>query len=89
MRSPPSLPGLTPKSGVPDFGAFRITKVGDIRLWLQSIFLRKIERSPHEAQRNAGILDCASLHPTLAFFPIPILFLPLLQYDVGHQCQPP
>src|SRR5260221_11561851 len=33
MRSPPSLPGLTPKSGVPDFGAFRITKVGNIRLW--------------------------------------------------------
>jgi hypothetical protein len=38
---PRSLPGLTPKSGVPDFGGFQITKVGNIRLWLQSIFLRK------------------------------------------------
>jgi hypothetical protein len=27
------LPGLTPKSGVPDFGAFKIAKVGNIRLW--------------------------------------------------------
>jgi hypothetical protein len=32
---------LTPKSGVPDFGAIKITKVGNIRLWLQSIFLRR------------------------------------------------
>src|SRR6266851_796222 len=32
-RLPPSLPGLTPKSGVPGFGAFKIAKVGNIRLW--------------------------------------------------------
>jgi hypothetical protein len=32
-----SLPGLTQKSGVPDFGALNIAKVGNIRLWLQSI----------------------------------------------------
>jgi NADPH-dependent 7-cyano-7-deazaguanine reductase QueF len=38
----PSLPGLTPKSGVPDFGALKITKVGNIRLCLQSIFLKLI-----------------------------------------------
>jgi hypothetical protein len=32
-RFPPSLPGLTPKSGVPDFGALKIDKVENIRLW--------------------------------------------------------
>jgi hypothetical protein len=36
------LPSLTPKSGVPDFGALRITKVGNIRLCLQSILLKLI-----------------------------------------------
>src|SRR5258708_28084395 len=41
-QTPPSLPGLTPKSGVPDFGAFRVTKVGNIRLWLLSIFFAKM-----------------------------------------------
>ena len=44
-RFPPSLPGLTPKSGVPDFGAFNVAKVGNIRLWLQSIlFARTLMR---------------------------------------------
>jgi len=41
MHHPLSLPGLTPKSGVPDFGAFKTTKVGNIRLWWQSILLRR------------------------------------------------
>src|SRR5216683_3461578 len=41
MQRPLSLPGLTPKSGVPDFGASKIAKVGNIRLWLQSIFSRR------------------------------------------------
>src|SRR5882672_1141059 len=31
MHYPLSLPGFTPKSGVPDFGAFKIAKVGNIR----------------------------------------------------------
>ena len=38
MHYPLSLPGLTPKSGVPDFGAFKITKVGNIRLWCNPSF---------------------------------------------------
>src|SRR5258708_16581507 len=41
MHQPLSLPGVTPKSGVPDFGALRIGKVGNIRLWSQSIILRR------------------------------------------------
>src|SRR5580704_19338350 len=41
-RFPPSLPGLTPKSGVPDFGAFKIAKVGNIRLWCNPAFSQEL-----------------------------------------------
>jgi hypothetical protein len=32
------LPGLTPKSGVPDFGPLKIAKVENIRLWCNPSF---------------------------------------------------
>jgi len=49
---PPSSPGLTPKSGVPDFGAFQMPKVGSIRLWLRSILLPFAKKMDHQ---NSGV----------------------------------
>jgi hypothetical protein len=55
MHYPQSLPGLTPKSGVPDFGAFKKTKVENIRLWRQSILSQENFDAKKMDHQNSGV----------------------------------
>jgi|SRR5580704_12146469 hypothetical protein len=42
IHQPPSLPSLTPKSGVPDFGVLKLAKVENIRLWCNPSLSRRM-----------------------------------------------
>jgi hypothetical protein len=54
-RSPLSLPGLTPKSGVPDFGGLNTAKVGNIRLWCNPSFSQENFDAKKMDHQNSGV----------------------------------
>ena len=54
-RVTPSLPGLTPKSGVPDFGGLNTAKVGNIRLWCNPSFSQENFDAKKMDHQNSGV----------------------------------
>jgi hypothetical protein len=46
---------LTPKSGVPDFGALNTAKVGNIRLWCNPSFPRENFDAKKMDHQNSGV----------------------------------